>query len=313
MVLSCCFLTGRAEHQTSVFHLPLAHPAVVSGVPPARRHPDLGHLVFWQGAFPLPDLGLLRHADVSVWHRLLARLLHWCSFFSGSFGPFWLFADWSGRTCWLETSQWTWGYCRYSSSGSAAEPPQMFQRIFVLITPDQSLTHGLLTSHVPHVSGLSHLRCPHHPNQGWRAAGQLLTCWRTCLLGAWAAKRLKHGGFDEWRSWTEARLLSTVQEPLHLPGSCTDEHTSADALKEKPESLPYRDPDFVLAAACLVCMFCCLSADLELLLKVSPLMMWRSQYFWYFVYENQNSELSFIWHTSHLRIRSFTCFIILFI
>lgn len=38
--------TGRAEHQTTIFHLPLAHPVVISGVPPARCHPHLGHTFF---------------------------------------------------------------------------------------------------------------------------------------------------------------------------------------------------------------------------------------------------------------------------
>lgn len=64
--LTLCSLTGRAEHQASVLHLPLADLAVISGVPPARRHPDLGHPVFRPGPLPLLDPGLLCHADVSV-------------------------------------------------------------------------------------------------------------------------------------------------------------------------------------------------------------------------------------------------------
>lgn len=58
-------LTGRAEHQTAVFHIPLADLVVISGVPPARCHPYLGHLVFRPGQIPLPHLGLLCHAHVS--------------------------------------------------------------------------------------------------------------------------------------------------------------------------------------------------------------------------------------------------------
>lgn len=61
-------LTGGAEHQASVLYVPLADPAAVPGIPPARRHPDLGHPVLWQGPVPLPDPGLLCYAYVRMPH-----------------------------------------------------------------------------------------------------------------------------------------------------------------------------------------------------------------------------------------------------
>ena len=109
-------LTGRAEHQTTVFYIPLAHLVVISGVPPARRHPDLGHPVFWPGQIPLPHPGLLRHANVSFTDCApccLTALAPLAPPVCNGFCCLLLFTDSSEITYWQETSQWIWDYCRY--------------------------------------------------------------------------------------------------------------------------------------------------------------------------------------------------------
>lgn len=108
-------LTGRAEHQTTVFHIPLAHLVVISGVPPARRHPDLGHPVFWPGQIPLPHPGLLRHAHVSFTDCApccLTALVPLAPPVYHGFCCLPLFTVSSEITYWQETSQWIWDYCR---------------------------------------------------------------------------------------------------------------------------------------------------------------------------------------------------------
>lgn len=64
MSVWCSAVTGGAEHQAAVLHLPLAHLAAVAGVPSARRHPHLGLSVLRPGQVPLSHRGLLRHAHV---------------------------------------------------------------------------------------------------------------------------------------------------------------------------------------------------------------------------------------------------------
>lgn len=60
----CSVVTGGAEHQAAVLHLPLAHLVAVAGVPAARRHPHLGLSVLGPGQVPLPHRGLLCYAHV---------------------------------------------------------------------------------------------------------------------------------------------------------------------------------------------------------------------------------------------------------
>lgn len=70
--------SGGAEHQTAVLHVPLAHLVALSGVPSARRHPDLGHPVLRPGPVPLPYPGLLRHAHVSFhWEPCITQHSFW--------------------------------------------------------------------------------------------------------------------------------------------------------------------------------------------------------------------------------------------
>lgn len=61
-------LPGRAKHQTTVFHIPLADTTVIPGVPLTRRNPYLGHPVFWWWQIPIPHSGLLCHAHVRFSH-----------------------------------------------------------------------------------------------------------------------------------------------------------------------------------------------------------------------------------------------------
>lgn len=171
-----------------------------------------------------------------------------------------------------------------------------------------------ISDHVHYVSGLSHLRCPHHPSQGWRAAGQLLTCWRTCLLGAWTAKRLKHGGFDEWRSWTEARLLAVIQQCRNLSTflEAVQMNTLLQMLWRRSLS-HYPIETQALFWLLHVWSVCSVASLLIWSCYWRVLLCWCGVSIFGTLSMKIGIQLSFIWHTSNLRIRPFTCFIILFI
>lgn len=108
-------VTGGAEHQAAVLHLPLAHLVAVAGVPPAGRHPHLGLSVLGPGPVPLPHRGLLRHAHVRCCLSRCNSLFVSPIIMSDGLSCRLLSKDSSETISWPETSRSIWGCCRYDS------------------------------------------------------------------------------------------------------------------------------------------------------------------------------------------------------
>lgn len=166
----CCIflifsaITGGAEHQTTVFHIPLADLVAISGVPPARCYPYLGLPVFWPGQISLPHPGLLCYANVSF-----SNYEFWfCKSVDISFNM---------------NDVFFLTFLRLIRDNLLAGDFTVNMRLLqvrVSVSGHINIVHQLLFPKWTHLSdfdlslwllvGLPHLRRPHHPDQGQRDA-----------------------------------------------------------------------------------------------------------------------------------------------